>query len=327
MNQANALPELSVRTYVRHALHAEDRNWSEKNCYGDLWIEFLHSQQLEPRAMLPFTLTVDFEGDQWTFYKPPLAELRDLYGIVVQEMTVWRPLLEHALEHLGAGRLICTEADAFWLPDMAGSDYRRKHTKSTIMLVDIDAKQRRLGYFHNAGYYELRNEDFVKTFRLDEPHDPNHMPFFAELVRIDRMHRRPEDQLAAMSMDLLRRHMAWRPSSNPFDRFGQRLAAEMPGWKEEGLARYHAWTFATVRQAGSAFELAAENLRWLSAHGQGDLIPAAERCENIAAACKSLILKGARAACSGRLFDVHAMLGPMARDWDEAMALVGCSIY
>lgn len=74
--------------------------------------------------MLPFTLAVDFEGDQWTFFKPSLEELRDLYGIDVQELTIWRPLIEHAVEQLSAGKFISTEADAFWLPDTAGTDYR-----------------------------------------------------------------------------------------------------------------------------------------------------------------------------------------------------------
>ena len=81
-----------------------------------------------PVRSSPFVAAIDFEGDQWTFFKPPHAELTDLYGIDVQEFTVWRPLLEHALEHLEAGKLISTEADAFWLPDTSGTDYRRQHT-------------------------------------------------------------------------------------------------------------------------------------------------------------------------------------------------------
>ena len=42
--------------------------------------------------MLPFTVAIDFEGDQWTFFKPPHDELCDLYGLDVQELNVWRPL-------------------------------------------------------------------------------------------------------------------------------------------------------------------------------------------------------------------------------------------
>ena len=164
---------------------------------------------------MPFAATIDFEDDQWTFFKPPHDELRDLYGIEVQELNVWRPLIEHATEHLTAGRLISTEADAFWLPDTAGTDYRRQHTKSTIVLTELDLANKRLGYFHNAGYFSLEGEDFVKTFRLDADPNPEFMPLFAESVRIDKVIRRPESDLVQMSLDLWRRHLKRVPASEP----------------------------------------------------------------------------------------------------------------
>ena len=89
---------LSQQSYVQHRLHAPDRIWPEKNCYIDIWIEVVHCLGLAPEAMLGFTLGVDFEGDQWTFFKPSHDELRGLFGIDVQELTVWRPLIDHAEE-------------------------------------------------------------------------------------------------------------------------------------------------------------------------------------------------------------------------------------
>ncbi|MCX5746075.1 MAG: DUF1839 family protein, partial [Proteobacteria bacterium] len=174
--------ELDAATYQRHALHAEDRAWVEKNCYFDIWIEVIHAIGCEPMAMVPVVAAIDFEGDQWTFFKPSHDDLRDLYGLDVQEMNCWRPLVEHAVEHLAAGKVISTEADAWWLPDVSGTDYRRTHTKSTIVITDIDVEAKRLGYFHNAGYFELSGEDFDQTFRLDAHGrpivDPTFMPFF-----------------------------------------------------------------------------------------------------------------------------------------------------
>ena len=82
-----------------------DRAWVEKNCYVDIWIEVIHALGLEPTAMLPFVLALDFEGDQWTFFKPPHDELRDLYGIDVQELNVWSPLAEHCQVQLAEGKL------------------------------------------------------------------------------------------------------------------------------------------------------------------------------------------------------------------------------
>lgn len=319
----HVFPGLDGAPYAPHALHGDESVWLEKNCYGDLWIELVHALGLEPRAMLPFTLAVDFEGDQWTFFKPPLDELRELYGIDVQEMSVWRPLIDHAVEQLSAGKIICTEADAYWLPDTAATDYRRQHTKTTIAMVNLDVEGQWLGYFHNAGYFELSGEDFRSIFRVGVPSDPAFMPLFAELVRIDRLVRRTEDDLVACSLDLLRKHFWRRPTSNPIERFGQRLVQDLPSLQAAGLATYHAWAFAGIRQAGSAFELAAAHLRWLAGLGRPALLPAADRFEAIAQGNKALILKGARSVNSGRPLDAAPLIHEMAEAWDSGMAALG----
>jgi hypothetical protein len=304
--------DLDATAYRRHVLHADDRVWVEKNCYVDIWIETIHAVGCEPMAMLPFVVSLDFEGDQWTFFKPKHDELWELYGIDVQELNCWRPLLEHAQEHLGAGKLISTEADAWWLPDTSGTDYRRQHTKSTIVLNDLDAGARRLGYFHNAGYYLLEGEDFEKTF------EPPVMPFFAELVRIDRVVRRPQAELKAMSRPLLAKHLARRPVDNPVRRFGERFARELPDLQARGLAHYHAWAFATVRQLGAAAELMALYLRWIDAHPA-----AAAAYDAISTGAKSFILKAARAVNSKKPFDPSAQFAEWAAAYDTAISDLG----
>ena len=316
MTHAAVLAGLNAAGYRAHALHSPERLWVEKNCYADLWIELLHAQGLEPHAVLPFVFGLDFEGDQWTFFKPPLADLRMLYGIDVQELTVWRPMLEHAVEHLGAGKWLSVEADAFWLPDTAGTDYRQTHTKTTIVLNEIDVEARRLGYFHNAGYFTLEAEDFGVLFALDAPAAP--LPPYAELIRIDRALRRDDAELRAMSEALLDAQLAWRPASNPILRFRDRFETDLPLLQQQGLARYHPWAFAGVRQLGAAFELAALYLRWL----RPDTQAAAADFELIAQHTKTLILKAARAVNSGRALDARPMLDAMAIAWDRGMAAV-----
>jgi hypothetical protein len=306
---------LDAASYPRHMLHSDERVWVEKNCYVDIWIELIHAVGCEPLAMLPFTLAIDFEGDQWTFFKPPHDELRDLYGIDCQELNCWRPLIEHAQEHLAAGKLISTEADAWWLPDVAGTDYRRQHTKSTIVLADLDRDARRLGYFHNAGYFTLDGEDFDRTFRIDLE-----MPFFAELVRIDRKIVRKPDELRAMSRALLRRHLARRADGNPVAKFATRFTRDLPELAAKGLAYYHTWAFATVRQLGAASELMARYLDWL---GEPAAVPAYDA---ISTGAKSFILKAARAVNSKKPFDPSAMFADWTAAWDTAIAaLVGSS--
>src|ERR1051326_6967926 len=125
-----AVGELDPAQYTPHSLHGEQRIWVESNCYVDLWIEVLHWLGLEPTSCFAFALEADFEGDQWTFFKPPLADLRFLYGIDVQELNVWRPLGDHFREQLSLGRLVVAEADAYYLPDTAGTTYRTEHGKT-----------------------------------------------------------------------------------------------------------------------------------------------------------------------------------------------------
>ena len=74
-------------SYAPHAVHAAaDRVWVEKNCYVDVWIEVLHALGVEPLAAICATVRLDFEGDQWTFFKPDPGDLEQLYGVDVHEM-------------------------------------------------------------------------------------------------------------------------------------------------------------------------------------------------------------------------------------------------
>ena len=312
MSRVFVIPGLVTEAFKPHMLHAEDRVWLEKNCYIDICIEVVHALGLEPLAMLGFVTAIDFEGDQWTFFKPPHDELRELYALDFQELNVWRPLSAHVQEHLANGKLVSTEADAFWLPDTAGTDYQRQHTKTTIVIQDFDLEKRRLGYFHNAGYFALEGEDFAQLFRVGFPHDPTFMPLFAELVHVRRVVRRPEDELRDQARGLLRKHLARRPAEDPVARFAKRFAADLTWITGEGLAFYHAWAFATVRQLGAAAELAQLHVEWL---GDAALAPAAASFAAVSQSAKAFILKAARAVNAKRALDAAPMFDEMAAAW------------
>jgi hypothetical protein len=308
--------------YQPHSFHREDRLWIEKNCYIDVWIEVLHAQSLDPAAMLPFVVALDFDGDQWTFFKPSHADLYDLYGVDVQELNVWRPLIEHAQNHVAEGRLVFTEADAFFLPDTQGTDYQHQHTKTTIVIETIDVERRKLGYFHNASYHRLEGDDFDGVFGLSLPPDPHRLPFFAEFVRLDRVEKRNPGDLASRSAQLLRRHLTRRPAANPFRRFRERFENDLQWLQGEGLATYHAYAFATVRQFGANFELGALYMKWLTEHARADLGDAAEAFESISAAAKVLILKAARAVSAKKAADFGPMFEGMETAWARGMDLL-----
>jgi hypothetical protein len=307
--------------YRPHLLHGEARIWLEKNCYVDVWIALLHTLGLEPRAMLGCAAALDFLGDQWTFLKPDHHDLRHLYGMQVQELTLWRPLAEHVREHLDAGRLISVEADAWWLPDTAATDYRQQHTKTTIVIVADDPALQQLTYFHNAGLYTLHGEDYRQT--LANGGLP--MPLYAEWIDASRRHSRTGSELRRLAREHLQQHLAWSPTDNPMRRFAARFNEDLATLQREpdrplALARYHAWAFAGTRQLGSAMELLALHLQWLD---DPACAGAADHALSISQACKSLILKGARAAATGRPWQGQELLDGMTADWASLMAACG----
>jgi len=319
VSAVSVLP-LTSAAYEVHHLHREDRAWVEKNCYVDVWIEAIHALGLDPTAMLAFTVGLDFEGDQWAFFKPPHRELSQLYGIDVYELNVWRgDILAHAEHHAREGKLVFTEADAYWMPDTSGTDYRRQHTKSTIVINALDVAEQKLGYFHNAGYYELKGEDFVQLFRVGYPHDPAFLPLFAEYARVDRIERLPLRELAKVSTELLRTHLVRRPRANPIRRFAAQFPQDVSWLQNEGLPLYHGYAFATLRQLGANFELGAIYLDWLSKNGQDGLDEAKTAFSEISAGAKALVLKTARAVNAKKVVDFAPLLDGMASFWDQGM--------
>lgn len=297
---------LDPATYRPHPVHTGERTYIETNCYTDILIELLHARGDEPLAAMGFTVGIDFEGDQWTFFKPPPGELELLYGIDIHEQQPHRPLPVQVEEHLACGETMTFEVDAWHLPDTAATSYRNEHVKTTVIAEAIDREAEHLVYFHNAGLYEVHGEDYRGVFRFGP------LPPYVELVRFDAGPRLEGDELRAAARRLLRQHLERRPATNPFERFGDQLAAELPRLLEEDEAAYHAYAFATVRMAGSAFELAASHVEWLLAE-QG--ARAASALRRIVDGCKVLSFRLARR----RAFDPEPIVAELAATWDEAV--------
>jgi hypothetical protein len=309
---------IDVDSYEPHPLHATERCWTHTNCYVDVWIEVLHALGLEPLAAGAFTLSTDFEGDQWTFFKIPPEDLRVLFGIEVSEMNVWRPVVEHVCEQLEMGRLLTVEVDSWFLPDTTGVSYRQSHVKSTIVPQDVDLDAKRLGYFHNEGYHELTGEDFDGALGLG-PQDPWKLPPYVELVRLDRM-TTGEPSIAVVAA-LTAQHLARRPQDNPIERLAKRLDSDRSALSEQGMEHFHNYAFGTCRQCGASAEVAAAFVEWLGARDGGGLDEAVGRFRSIAEGAKTVQFGLARIV-AGRGFDIQAPLDEMAVAWDEAMAVL-----
>lgn len=302
---------LDPETYERHLLHGADRDYAETNCYTDILIEFVHALGSEPLAMLSCVLAVDFEGDQWTFFKPRPEQLEALYGIDIHEMQPYRPLIEHIVEQIELGRALIVELDSFHLPDTAATSYGKAHVKSSVIAAAIDIEAQRLRYFHGDGYHELFGADFRGVFRLGEGWAGDVLPPYTELLRLDAGPRLEGEELRARARAFLAAEVARRPGDAPFARFGAQLATELPNLLAGDAQRYHDYAFATVRMVGSAFDVGATQVEWLL----GDVAaPAAERMRDIVAGCKALSFKLARR----REFDPAPAVTALDAAWGTA---------
>ena len=318
---SDGLPVLTAAGFTPHPLHAAERTWTETNCFVDVWIEVLHALGLDPVAAAAFTLSCDFEGDQWTFFKYPPEDLWALYGIDVAEMNVWLPVVDHVEEQLSLGRLCTVEGDAWFLPDTVGVSYGSDHVKTTIVPAAIDRARRSLGYFHNAGYYELAGDDFDGLFRLGAHGDPDALPPYVERIRLDRV-RIDDPDLVARVVGLTRDHLGRRPADNPVIRMARRLHDDLPWLATQDLEAFHLYSFGLCRQCGASTELAASFVDWLNRHDAPGTEPAAESFRAVAEGAKRLQFSMARVV-RGRDVDLDGVLGEMAEHWDAAMRVLG----
>ncbi|MCU0634444.1 MAG: DUF1839 family protein [Gemmatimonadaceae bacterium] len=303
-----------VAPWVPHPLHAPDRAWPESNCYLDLWIALLHAKGLEPLAMLGPAAAVDFEGDQWRFCKPSMRAIRELYGIELCELQLYRDLESHVAAQARRDVAVLVEVDAHWLPDTTGTTYRAGHQKTTIATWRIDRVHERLRYLHNGGMHTLEGEDYRGLFTTAR----EGLPPYAEFVRFDLVRALPHDVLAATAMRLLVDEMRHRTNADAMMRFRASLEDELEWVARHDLEHFHQWAFATVRQLGSAAGLTEAHLAWLGAAGYG-VGRAAPIFGELSAAAKVLQFRLARVPAGGRVPDVTLLLRAVTQAWHSAM--------
>ena len=320
MKPSELLASLDPLQHNQHSLHAKAQDFAETNCYVDVWIEILHALGHDPTACLAFTLASDFEGDQWTFFKPPLADIDRLYGVRVEELALWRPLLRHAVTQTARGCMPLVEVDSFFLPDTSGTDYRVGHVKTTIAMTKVDESARVLHYFHNAGFHHLEGDDFDGLFRLG-PRPDDELPPYSELIKLEHSTPRTKSTLRSLSLSLACHHYARAPRRNPVAAFAEQFEHDLESLLAGDLATYHAYTFATLRQLGANAELAGAYCRWMSeTNAERDPWQQASAAFiTVSATAKMLILKLARMINRRRAQDVSNQWTEMAQCWNRAM--------
>ncbi|MPW19859.1 DUF1839 family protein [Paraburkholderia sp. CNPSo 3157] len=290
-----------MRSHASHPLHQGERVWQETNCYIDLWIELLHGFGLDPRAAFAFTVTQDFEGDQFTFFKFPLEDIERLYGTQVQELAIYDSLEDRVFAQTQRGHTVLVEVDGYYLPNTRATSYRREHPKTTVGIDHIDPAARRLGYFHNTGYHTLDGEDYDGVFRKLPQFEgqPEYLFPYVEFAK----QARPALEgvaLAHASAELLRAHLARRPLRNPVSEWRKAFPAHLDMLLERGEPFFHPYSFNLMRQLGANFEFLSKYVIWLSAQGFGIPQPIAASAQRIASEAMVMQFRLVRAMARGR---------------------------
>lgn len=313
--EAAVFPALTPRTHVPHALHAADRTWPETNCSVDLLVEVIHALGAPPEAALGFTVTQDFEGDQFGFFKIPTEDLESLYGIRLSELAIFDAPEAHVAEQVARGRLSLVELDSFFLPDTRGVSYRQEHGKTTVGVNRIDLAARRMEYFHNGTYAALDGEDFEGVWRTGTRSAEDPFLPYAEFLKFGPVPDR--SQLAARAAGTLARHVRRRPETNPVRAFQARLPAQVAALYDRP-AFFHKYAFNTLRQLGANFELLAAALVWLDAAGF-ETDEASAEARVIAETAKVVQFQLARAVARRKADALPAQMEPAAEAWDKLM--------
>ena len=307
-------PKADPTRYVASPLHDAARDWPQTNCYVDLWIEATHARGLSPEAMLGFTATLDFEGDQFTFFKPPLNDLETLYGFCVRELSIYDDLAGHLVDQCAQGRLILVEMDAFHLPDTRGVSYGLESSKTTIGVNRIDPAARRIDYFHNDGYFRADGADYDGLMAFGAESGRLKLPPYAEILKADFA---PLDAPAARdcARSLLARHLARKPARNPISAFGARLPDLIDRVAAHEPEFFHKFAFNSLRQLGANFELMASGLAWIGEPGEfaGEI----EACRALSGSAKAFQFLLARAIVRRKAVGLDGSLATMTEAYER----------
>jgi hypothetical protein len=121
------------------------------------------------------------------------------------------------------------------------------------------------------------------------------------------------------SLSLFRKHLELVPAANPFLSFKARFEKDLPRLLNESLETFHAYSFATLRQYGACFELAATYLQWLASQGEEGLEEATRNFLEISESAKTLQFQLARSMARKKPLDL-APLDAMAERWERGIA-------
>ena len=144
------------------------------------------------------------------------------------------------------------------------------------------------------------------------------LPPYVEFVKIGPPGPTGE-ALLGRSRDWLRRELALVPATNPFVAFRERFARDLEVVLGNDLDVFHAYSFATLRQFGACYELAATYVQWLHRQGEPGVNELAKPFQDLAEGAKALQFQLARAVARRKTLDLTP-LDRMAEWWQHGIS-------
>ena len=213
--------------------------------------------------MLGHLVRTDFEGDQFTFFKPPQGDLERLYGVDIHEMQPVGALPDQMAEQLAHGRSMTAELDSFFLPDTAATDYRRDHVKTTIAVDAIDRDGEWLALLPQPGPPRAVGRGLPRRL----PPRRRATETAAAVPRAGPLRRAaPPPTRGASPASCSPTTCATARRTTPSRASARGWQSDLPRLLEGSSEDFHAYAFATVRMAGAAFEL-LQSARRMAARG------------------------------------------------------------
>ena len=246
--------------YQSHPLHADERAFAETNCYADIVIELLHARGDEP------TRGARTRGSHRLRRRPVdvlqaaiRTTSRRCSGSTSTKCSRTGPLPEQIAEQIADGRTLIVELDSWYLPDTHATAYRREHVKSSAVMEAIDTDGEAAALLpQRAGCTSSRVRTSMRRFVFDLPTGDDHAAAVHGARAVRRRRALAGAELQRRAPALLARTPSPRtPARTRSPVSPRRSGPHLPRLLEQSHADYHAYAFATVRMAGSAFELCA----------------------------------------------------------------------
>ncbi|MCY0389420.1 DUF1839 family protein [Robbsia sp. Bb-Pol-6] len=311
--------------HIPHVLHTGQRLWNRANSYASLWIELLHGWGFEPLAALACAIALDFDGDQFTVLSLPEEDLKVLYGVTTFRLAIYDRLEAHIATQTDAGNVVLADVDTFYLPDVP-SLYGTLHGPTLVGIDRLDMRACAASYYRQGRRYELGGDDYGGIFRqpalVEGYHDA--------LIRHVECAKRAfppvsEEALAAVSVQLLRRHLSRVPQRSPIAAFRATLSSTLETLANSGETFRHSFAYGTLSQFGSHFELFTAYLQWLEHrhHPQpAGCIQASQRLVSESLVCQMRLL---RATTRGKMDPCEDSLDRIETHYEELIACLRTS--